>query len=97
MNLKFTLAAQNDETLREEIRKIVTTETRRVIAEELGSIIKAEVAKLRLTDPDSPTINGMIRHHIGDRLDAIMANYVGPNEVRRELQAAIKLTEQLKL
>ena len=89
MNLKFTLAAQNDESLREEIRKIITTETRRVLTEELSDIIKTEVVKLRLTDPDSPTVNGMIKHHIGDRLDAHIADQANATTIKRELQAQI--------
>ena len=88
---KVTLNLEEDEEFRLYIKDLIQQQVRSVLREDLNGLIQAEIAKLRLLDPDSETMESMARIHLNKILTEDVKSRAIMPLIRSELQAMINL------
>lgn len=86
MDLKLDLHAT--EEFRREVKQLIQGQVRGILREELGGIVAGEIAKLRLLQPDSPTLSTMVEGYVTAAVKRHVA--YSESQMRDETRLAIQ-------
>ncbi len=90
----FQFNPEENEKFRQYTRELIAGQVRSILRGELSGIVHAEIAKLRLLQPGSPTLNELVTKHVNAQIQHAIAR-VKPDAqsmVRDELRQIIKQT-----
>ena len=86
--MKVNIDIKEDEHFRKHVRDMISGQVRGILREELGGIVAAELAKMRLLQPDSPALSEMVNRHVNLRVSQ-MGDQI-TRTVRSQLEAAMR-------
>ena len=84
--MKVNLNIEEDDMFRQHVKSLIEGQVRHVLREQLSGIVAGEIAKLRLLQPNSPTLNDLIAAELKKQT----GNLVTPTRVTTELHRLIK-------
>ena len=58
--MKVNLNIEEDDMFRQHVKSLIEGQVRHVLREQLSGIVAGEIAKLRLLQPNSPTLNDLV-------------------------------------
>lgn len=58
--MKVNLLIEEDDMFRQHVKSLIEGQVRHVLREQLSGIVAGEIAKLRLLQPNSPTLNDLV-------------------------------------
>lgn len=90
--MRVHIALQEDKEFRQHVKDMVAGEVRSILREQMHGIIQGELAKQRLLQPDSPSLNELIHKAIKYQVDLATRN-VG-HTIRDEVLAVAKAAVQ---
>jgi hypothetical protein len=85
--MKVNLNIEEDDQFRSHVRNLIEGQVRAVLREQLNGIVAGEIAKLRLLQPNSPTLG----EHVAKEVSRVTAGAVNSTNVRQ------LLTEQVRM
>ncbi len=98
--MRVNLNIEEDDQFRKYVKELIGGQVRAILREQLSGIVAGEIAKVRLLQPDSPTLNEMITKQIKSHVDHHMwqASTQIRDELARSVKEAVKpYTETIKL
>lgn len=72
--MKVNIAIAEDEEFRQHVKDMISGEIRKILREELKGLVTGELARSRLLDPNSPTMNELINKRIMELVSAQLQN-----------------------
>ena len=86
--MKVNIDIKEDEHFRKHVRDMISGQVRGILREELGGIVATELTKMRLLQPDSPTLSEMVTRHVNLKV-AQMGDQI-TRTVRNQIEAAVR-------
>ena len=86
--MRIHLNIKEDEHLRKYVKELISGQVRAILREQLSGIVAGEIAKVRLLQPNSPTLNEMISKQIKKHIDANMRS--ADAQIRSQLATTVK-------
>ena len=84
--MKVNLNIEEDDMFRQHVKSLIEGQVRHVLREQLSGIVSGEIAKLRLLQPNCPTLSDLVAAELKKQTSA----RVTPDAVRTELQKQVK-------
>ena len=84
--MKVNLLIEEDDMFRQHVKGLIEGQVRHVLREQLSGIVAGEIAKLRLLQPNSPTLGDLI----ATELKRQTSQRVTPSAIASELQKQVK-------
>ena len=84
--MKVNLNIEEDDMFRQHVKSLIEGQVRHVLREQLSGIVAGEIAKLRLLQPNSPTLSDLVAAELKKQT----ANLVTPSRVSAEVQRLMK-------
>ena len=101
--MKVNLLIEEDEMFRQHVKSLIEGQVRHVLREQLSGIVAGEIAKLRLLQPNSPTLGDLVAAELKKQTSqkvtptAIAIAIELQKQVKAEVDKAIKpLAQQVK-
>lgn len=92
--MKVNLNIAEDELFRNHVKELISGQVRAVLREQLSGIVAGELAKQRLTTPDSPALSEMVTAQVNEAIrqavDAVRLSELVRVEVKRLVQDTIR-------
>lgn len=90
--MKVNLNIEEDEQFRAYVKELIGGQVRAVLREQLSGIVAAEIAKVRLLEPNSPQLSdmvaGQVRHTIGLHVSQAAARC--REEIQKQAREAVQ-------
>jgi len=85
--MKVNLNINEDEQFRQYVRDLIGGEVRRTVREHANEMVAAEIAKLRLLQPNSPAFSELVAKHMDSAIKTAIAKETTnlPHRMRQEL------------
>ena len=83
--MKVNLNIEEDDMFRQHVKSLIEGQVRHVLREQLSGIVAGEIAKLRLLQPNSPTLGDLVAE-----LKKQTSQKVTPSAIATELQKQVK-------
>lgn len=84
--MKVNLLIEEDDMFRQHVKSLIEGQVRHVLSEQLSDIVAGEIAKLRLLQPNSPTLGDLVAAELKKQT----AQKVTPLAIANELQKQVK-------
>ena len=84
--MKVNLNIEEDDMFRQHVKSLIEGQVRHVLREQLSGIVAGEIAKLRLLQPNSPTLGDLVAAELKKQTSV----RVTPSAVAMELQKQVK-------
>ena len=84
--MKVNLLIEEDDMFRNHVKSLIEGQVRHVLREQLSGIVAGEIAKLRLLQPNSPTLGDLVTTELKNLTSA----RVTPATIAMELQKQVK-------
>lgn len=99
--MKVNLLIEEDDLFREHVRRLIEGQVRHILREQLDGIVAGEIAKLRLLQPNSPSLSNLvadeIKRHTAGRINSTAVADEIKRQVRNEVAAiATPLAKEIK-
>ena len=85
--MKVNLLIEEDEMFRQHVKSLIEGQVRHVLREQLSDIVSGEIAKLRLLQPNSPTLGDLVAAELKKQT----TQKVTPLAIATELQKQVKM------
>lgn len=98
--MRVNLNIEEDDQFRKYVKELIGGQVRAILREQLAGIVAGEIAKVRLLQPDSPTLNEMITKQVKSHIDQHMRSSSTQirDEIARSVKEAVKpYTDTIKL
>lgn len=98
--MRVNLNIEEDDQFRKYVKELIGGQVRAILREQLSGIVAGEIAKVRLLQPDSPTLNELISKQVKGHVDQHMRNV--SLEIKQQITQAVvrevkPYTETIKL
>ena len=89
--MKVNLLIEEDEMFRQHVKSLIGGQVRHVLREQLSGIVAGEIAKLRLLQPNSPTLGDLVVVELQKQVKAEVDKAIKPlaQQVKDVLSEAI--------
>lgn len=89
--MKVNLLIEEDEMFRQHVKSLIEGQVRHVLREQLSGIVAGEIAKLRLLQPNSPTLGDLVAAELKKQVKAEVEKAITPlaQQVKSALSDAI--------
>ena len=84
--MKVNLLIEEDEMFRQHVKSLIEGQVRHILCEQLSGIVAGEIAKLRLLQPNSPTLDDLVAAELKKQT----SQKVTPLAIATELQKQVK-------
>lgn len=84
--MKVNLLIEEDDMFRQHVKSLIEGQVRHVLREQLSGIVAGEIAKLRLLQPNSPTLSDLV----ATELRKHTSTKISPAGIASELQKQVK-------
>lgn len=84
--MKVNLVIEEDDMFRSHVKSLIEGQVRHVLREQLSGIVAGEIAKLRLLQPNSPTLSDLVATELKKQI----SQRVTPTAIATEMQRQIK-------
>ena len=85
--MKVNLLIEEDDMFRQHVKSLIEGQVRHVLREQLSGIVAGEIAKLRLLQPDSPTLSDLVTAELKKQT----SQKVTPSAIATELQRQVRI------
>ena len=85
--MKVNLNIEEDDMFRQHVKSLIEGQVRHVLREQLTGIVAGEIAKLRLLQPESPTLGDLVAAELKKQT----SNLVTASRVSTEVQRLVKV------
>ena len=85
--MKVNLLIEEDDMFRRHVKSLIEGQVRHVLREQLSGIVAGEIAKLRLLQPDSPTLSDLVTAELKKQT----SQKVTPSAIATELQRQVRI------
>ena len=85
--MKVNLNIEEDDMFRQHVKGLIEGQVRHVLREQLSGIVAGEIAKLRLLQPDSPTLSDLVTAELKKQT----SQKVTPSAIATELQRQVRI------
>ncbi len=76
--MKVNLLIEEDEMFRQHVKSLIGGQVRHVLREQLSGIVAGEIAKLRLLQPNSPTLGDLVAAELKKQVKAEVEKAITP-------------------
>ena len=83
--MKVNLNIEEDGMFRQHVKSLIEGQVRHVLREQLSGIVAGEIAKLRLFQPNSPTLSDLVAAELNKQI----AQKVTPSTIAAEMKRQI--------
>ena len=99
--MKVNLLIEEDDMFRQHVKSLIEGQVRHVLREQLSGIVAGEIAKLRLLQPNSPTLGDLIAAELKKQTSVRVTPSAIATELKRQVtlevnKAATPLAQQVK-
>lgn len=84
--MKVNLLIEEDDMFRSHVKSLIEGQVRHVLREQLSGIVAGEIAKLRLLQPNSPTLSDLVATELRKQT----SQKVTPTAIATELQKQVR-------
>jgi acetoin utilization deacetylase AcuC-like enzyme len=74
--MKINIDIKEDAQFRAHVKEVLSGQVRSILREELQGIVKAEIAKLRILQPESKTLSEMVDFHVQRHVKQLVSDSV---------------------
>ena len=85
--MKVNLLIEEDDMFRQHVKSLIEGQVRHVLREQLSDIVTGEIAKLRLLQPNSPTLGDLVAAELKKQTSVM----VTPSAIATELKRQVTL------
>ena len=99
--MKVNLLIEEDDMFRQHVKSLIEGQVRHVLREQLSGIVAGEIAKLRLLQPNSPTLGDLIAAELKKQTSVRVTPSAIATELKRQVtlevnKATTPLAQQVK-
>ena len=99
--MKVNLKIEEDDMFRQHVKSLIEGQVRHVLREQLSDVVAGEIAKLRLLQPNSPTLSDLVAAELKKQTSIKVTPSAIATELQRQVKAEIDkavkpLTQQVK-
>ena len=87
--MKVNLNIEEDDMFRQHVKSLIEGQVRRVLREQLTGIVAGEIAKLRLLQPNSPTLSDLVAAELKTQTSRLITTSRVSTEVQRLVKAEV--------
>lgn len=87
--MKVNLNIEEDDMFRQHVKSLIEGQVRHVLREQLTGIVAGEIAKLRLLQPNSPTLGDLVAAELKKQTSSFVTALRVSNEVQRLVKAEV--------
>ena len=84
--MKVNLLIEEDDMFRQHVKSLIEGQVRHVLREQLPDVVAGEIAKLRLLQPNSPTLSDLVAAELKKQTSV----RVTPSAIALEMQRQVK-------
>ena len=85
--MKVNLLIEEDDMFRQHVKSLIEGQVRHVLREQLSDVVAGEIAKLRLLQPNSPTLSDLVAAELKKQTSL----KVTPSAIAAELQRQVRV------
>ena len=85
--MKVNLLIEEDDMFRQHVKSLIEGQVRHVLREQLSGIVAGEIAKLRLLQPNSPTLGDLVAAELNKQI----AQKVTPSTIATEMKRQVTI------
>ena len=99
--MKVNLNIEEDDMFRQHVKSLIEGQVRHVLREQLSGIVAGEIAKLRLLQPNSPTLGDLVAAELKKQTSVRVTPSTIATELKRQItievsKAVPPLAQQVK-
>lgn len=87
--MKVNLNIEEDDMFRQHVKSLIEGQVRHVLREQLTGIVAGEIAKLRLLQPNSPTLGNLVAAELKKQTSSLVTASRVSTEVQRVVKAEV--------
>ena len=87
--MKVNLNIEEDDMFRQHVKSLIEGQVRHVLREQLTGIVAGEIAKLRLLQPNSPTLGDLVAAELKKQTSSLVTASRVSAEVQRFVKAEV--------
>lgn len=87
--MKVNLNIEEDDMFRQHVKSLIEGQVRHVLREQLTGIVAGEIAKLRLLQPNSPTLGDLVAAELKKQTSGLITATRVSAEVQRLVKAEV--------
>ena len=87
--MKVNLNIEEDDMFRQHVKSLIEGQVRHVLREQLSGIVAGEIAKLRLLQPNSPTLGDLVAAELKKQTAGRVTSSAIAMELKRQVKAEV--------
>lgn len=90
--MKVNLLIEEDDMFRSHVKSLIEGQVRHVLREQLSGIVAGEIAKLRLLQPNSPTLSDLVATELRKQTSQKVTPTAIATELQKQVRAEVEKT-----
>ena len=87
--MKVNLLIEEDDMFRQHVKSLIEGQVRHVLREQLSDVVAGEIAKLRLLQPNSPTLSDLVAAELKKQTAVKVTSLAIATELQRQVKAEV--------